>query len=97
MGGLAAVDDTQLLDQMAWAACQALQAGITTVRDLGDRNFLALRLRDQLDASAHPGPHIVASGPPITIRAGHCDFLGGVANGVRELRAAVRERTMIEP
>jgi imidazolonepropionase-like amidohydrolase len=60
-------------------------------------NFLALRLRDQLDASAHPGPHIVASGPPITIRAGHCDFLGGVANGVRELRAAVRERTMIEP
>ena len=71
--------------------------GITTVRDLGDRNFLALRLRDQLDASAHPGPHIVASGPPITIRAGHCDFLGGVANGVRALRAAVRERTMIEP
>ncbi len=42
MGELAAIDDMQLLDQMAWAARQALQAGITTVRDLGDRNFLAL-------------------------------------------------------
>jgi imidazolonepropionase-like amidohydrolase len=92
VGGLAAVDDTQLLDQMVRAARQALQAGITTVRDLGDRNFLALRLRDHLDASGQLGPQIIASGPPITVRAGHCHFLGGVATGVQELRAAVRER-----
>ena len=92
IGGLAAVDDAKLLDQMAWAARQALQAGITTVRDLGDRSFLALRLRDRLDAWGDPGPHILASGPPITIRSGHCHFLGGVAAGVQALRAAVRER-----
>jgi len=92
VGGLAAVDDARLLDQMAWAAQQALRAGITTVRDLGDRSFLALRLRDQLDASGQLGPQIVASGPPITIHAGHCHFLGGVATGVEQLRAAVRER-----
>ena len=92
VGRLAAVDDAQLLDQMAGAAHQALQAGITTVRDLGDRSFLALRLRDQLDAWGDPGPQIVASGPPITSRSGHCHFLGGVATGAQELRAAVRER-----
>src|SRR6185312_4305702 len=92
VGGLAAVDDAQLLNQMASAAHQALQAGITTVRDLGDRSFLALGLRDQLDAWGDPGPHIVASGPPITTRSGHCHFLGGVATGVHELRAAIRER-----
>lgn len=92
VGGLATVENTQLCDQMAWAARQALHAGITTVRDLGDRSFLALRLRDQLEAWGDPGPHIVASGPPITIRSGHCHFLGGVAAGVHELRAAVRER-----
>lgn len=92
VGGLAAVDDAQLLDQMAGAARQALHAGVTTVRDLGDRNFLALGLRDRLEAWGDPGPHIVASGPPITIRSGHCHFLGGVAAGVPELRAAVRER-----
>lgn len=92
VGGLAAVDDAQLLNQMASAAHQALQAGITTVRDLGDRSFLALGLRDQLDAWGDPGPHIVASGPPITTRSGHCHFLGGVATGAHELRAAIRER-----
>src|SRR5918997_2430466 len=38
------------------------------------------------------GPEIVASAPPITVRGGHCHFLGGVADGPQELRAAVRER-----
>ncbi len=89
---LDAVDDGQLLAQMAQAAGQALRAGITTVRDLGDRSFLALRLREQLDAWGDPGPQIIASGPPITIHGGHCHFLGGAATGAHELRAAVRER-----
>lgn len=92
VAGLAAVDDGQLLARMAEAARQALRAGITTVRDLGDRRFLALRLREQLDAWGDPGPHIVASGPPITIRDGHYHFLGGLATGAHQLRAAVRER-----
>lgn len=87
-----AVDDGQLLTQMAQAARQALRAGITTVRDLGDRGFLALTLREQLDASGDLGPEIVASGPPITIRGDHCHFLGGVADGPQALRTAVLER-----
>src|SRR5512138_739454 len=33
---LAACDDGALLDHMAAAAARALQAGVTTVRDLGD-------------------------------------------------------------
>jgi imidazolonepropionase-like amidohydrolase len=86
------VDDGQLLARMAEAARCALRAGITTLRDLGDRSFLALTLREQLDGWATAGPEIVASGPPITIRGGHCDFLGEVAEGPQELRAAVRER-----
>ncbi len=92
MAGIGAVDDGQLLTQMAQAASRALRAGITTVRDLGDRGFLALALREQLDASGDPGPEIVASGPPITIPGGHCHFFGGVASGQQALRAAVRER-----
>jgi imidazolonepropionase-like amidohydrolase len=91
VAGLDAVDNGQLLAQMAKAAGQALRAGITTVRDLGDRSFLAVRLREQFDP-CDPGPQIVASGPPITTRGGHCHFLGGVATGASELRAAVRER-----
>jgi len=92
VAGLAAVDDEQLLTHMAQAARRALRAGITTVRDLGDRSFLALALREHLEASGEPGPEIVASGPPITPRSGHCHFLGGVAEGPQELRAAVWER-----
>ncbi|HEX6403075.1 MAG TPA: amidohydrolase family protein [Pseudonocardiaceae bacterium] len=92
VAAIGAVDDSTLLAQMTRAAHRVLQAGITTVRDLGDRAFLALQLREQLDASGDPGPEIVASGPPITTRGGHCHFLGGVAEGPQQLRAAVYER-----
>ena len=37
-------------------------------------------------------PTIVASGPPITSRDGHCANMGGEATGPGQLRAAVRDR-----
>ncbi len=39
-------DDATVLDRMRRNARRALRAGITTVRDLGDRDYLALSLRD---------------------------------------------------
>ena len=61
------------------------EAGVTTVRDLGDRDYRTLGFR------ARSGlPRVVASGPPITSRDGHCHFLGGAVDG--DLRTAVRER-----
>ncbi|WP_436764500.1 amidohydrolase family protein [Streptosporangium sp. V21-05] len=83
-----AADDTELLARMRTAADRALRAGITTVRDLGDRDYLALRLR----AEFGEGPEILAAGPPITTPGGHCHFMGGAAEGAAALRAAVRER-----
>jgi imidazolonepropionase-like amidohydrolase len=60
-------------------------AGVTTVRDLGDRDYRTLAFRDQ------PGlPRVVASGPPVTTPNGHCHFLGGAVTG--DVRAAVAER-----
>jgi imidazolonepropionase-like amidohydrolase len=91
VGHMVGMDDDTLRQHMAAAARQALQAGVTTVRDLGDRNYLALELRDAFDAS-DPLPTIVASGPPITSPGGHCHFLGGAADGIDGARAAVRER-----
>jgi imidazolonepropionase-like amidohydrolase len=93
VGHLAETDDDLLREQMAGAARRALRGGITTVRDLGDRGYLALDLRDQRRTGvAGPLPAIVAAGPPITTPGGHCHFLGGAASGERDLRAAVRER-----
>ncbi|WP_329586694.1 amidohydrolase family protein [Kitasatospora sp. NBC_01250] len=89
---LAARDDDAVLAGMRRAAARALAAGITTVRDLGDRGYLALRLREEAAARPYVQPHIVAAGPPITSPGGHCHFLGGEAWGREALVAAVRER-----
>jgi imidazolonepropionase-like amidohydrolase len=89
---LDADDDATLLLRMRLAAQQALAVGITTIRDLGDRNYLSLTLRDWFAASDDIGPRIVASGPPITTPNGHCWFLGGEVDGPNAMRRAVRER-----
>jgi len=61
-------------------------AGVTTVRDLGDRGYRTLAFANR------PGlPRVVASGPPITTPSGHCHFLGG-AVASSELGKAVAER-----
>jgi imidazolonepropionase-like amidohydrolase len=88
---VSAADDDALLRQAEAAAASALAVGITTVRDLGDRDYAAVRLRDRLRADPCGGPEIVAAGPPITIRGGHCGFLGGEAESTDELRAAVQD------
>jgi imidazolonepropionase-like amidohydrolase len=85
---LAARDDTAALAAMAEAGRAAVRGGVTTVRDLGDRGYLALALRAAADPTL---PTIVAAGPPITTPGGHCHYLGGVASGVAGVRAAVRE------
>ena len=89
VGRLAGQDDAALLAAMADAARTAARAGVTTVRDLGDRDFLSLDLR----ASADPTlPTIVASGPPLTTPAGHCHFLGGATADIRAAVHAHAER-----
>ncbi len=87
VGNLAARDDDAALAAMAAAGRASLRAGVTTVRDLGDRGYLSLQLRDRDDQ-----PTLVAAGPPITSPAGHCHFLRGAAEPTEQgVRAAVRE------
>jgi imidazolonepropionase-like amidohydrolase len=85
-------DDDRLLERARLAASRALAAGITTVRDLGDRGYAAVRLREKLAERPHAGPEILAAGPPITRTKGHCWFLGGEADGPDALVEAVDER-----
>ncbi|PWI20905.1 amidohydrolase [Streptomyces sp. Act143] len=89
---LTAMDDTELLAHMRSAAQSALRAGITTVRDLGDRNYLAVALAEEFKEQPHLGPQILSAGPPLTTPQGHCHFFGGEVQGTEALRAAVRER-----
>ncbi|MGH9037518.1 MAG: amidohydrolase family protein [Acidimicrobiia bacterium] len=85
-------DDQALLERARQAAGRALAAGITTVRDLGDRGYAAVRLRRELASTPGAGPEILAAGPPLTPTKGHCWFLGGEAQGPEALTAAVDER-----
>ena len=82
-------------------AATTLDAGFTTVRNLGAPEFTDVALRDAIDEGETPGPRIVAAGRSIGITGGHCDsnFLpydykqvaGGVADGPWAVRAKVRE------
>ncbi|HET7724258.1 MAG TPA: amidohydrolase family protein [Propionibacteriaceae bacterium] len=89
---LTTATDEALLETARTNGLRALAAGVTTVRDLGDRGYVTLALRDETASSAVAGPTVLVAGPPITSTGGHCWFLGGEADGVAALRQAVRER-----
>ncbi|MGZ4664066.1 MAG: amidohydrolase family protein [Frankiaceae bacterium] len=91
IGHLSEVDDQTLAGEMTAAARRTLRAGITTVRDLGDRSYLSLRLRERVAADPTLGPDVLASGPPLTTPTGHCWFLGGGTHGEDGVRRSVRE------
>ena len=50
-----------------------LQAGFTTVRDVGADAYTDIGLRDAINDGDVPGPRMAASGPPLSITGGHCD------------------------
>ena len=78
-----------------------LEAGFTTVRNVGANGYSDIALRDSIRSGEVPGPRILASGPALSITGGHGDenFLApqfnfsndGVANGVDGVTTKVRE------
>jgi imidazolonepropionase-like amidohydrolase len=86
--------DEELDAVIAKSLQDEVAGGVTTVRDLGDRQWAVVAWRDRLAAVSTDRclPTIVASGPPITSPGGHCWNMGGEVQGRAELRAAVRER-----
>ncbi len=87
-------------------ARKTLEAGFTTVRDLGDSFNASIALRDAINADRIPGPRIFTSAKSLATTGGHADPTNGwrhdlagdpgpregVLNGVAEARAAVRQR-----
>ena len=69
-----------------------LEAGFTTIVDLGARTTRVLRFRDSVNAGQIPGPRILAAGIWIGKAGGICEFNGiGIAGGSEAFRARVRE------
>ncbi|UTO67838.1 amidohydrolase family protein [Streptomyces rapamycinicus NRRL 5491] len=82
--------DEELLGLMRQRAERLLRTGVTTARDLGDRNGLAFRVAREIEAGSVSGPRILAAGAPATPPGGHCYFLGGEVAGETEIRDLVR-------
>ena len=83
-------------------ARKTLMGGFTSIRVLGSSDFDDMALREAIDDGRAVGPRMEAAGHALGITGGHCDENGwkpgllqlgpkdGVANGVDEVRAAVR-------
>lgn len=82
--------DEALLQDMRRRADQLLSSGVTTVRDLGDRGGLALKLAEEIANGRTPGPRVVSAGTPATSVGGHCHFFGGEVSGEAQIRDLVR-------
>src|SRR6266700_5800637 len=81
-----------------------LMAGVTTVRDVGSRDYLDAGLRNAINRGVVPGPRMLVAVHAIGATGGHCDDTGwregavgketgpevGVINGADEARRAVR-------
>jgi imidazolonepropionase-like amidohydrolase len=80
---------------------KTLQAGFTTIRNVGASDYADVALRNAIDAGEIPGPRMAVSGPSLGITGGHCDNNSlnatfeersdGVANGPWEVREQVRK------
>src|SRR6266446_2584037 len=78
-----------------------LEAGFTTVRNVGAEGYSDVALRDAINAGDIPGPRMLVSGPALGITGGHCDedllpfeyhaTAEGVADGVEGVQHKVRE------
>src|SRR5690242_20578903 len=87
-----------------WGARNAgvtLEAGFTTVRNVGASGYADVALRDAINDGLVPGPRMLVSGPPLGITGGHCDdnllpysyhqVAEGVADGIESVQHKTRE------
>lgn len=72
------------------AARQTLEAGFTTVRDVGSRDHSIFALKHAIDTGLVPGPRIVGAGPAICMIGGHARFIGQEVEGADQVRTVVR-------
>lgn len=70
---------------------KTLEAGFTTVRDLGGKGDLSLQLRKAAAENRFPSPRILTAGRYITMTGGHGHKSGIEADGADMVRKAARE------
>jgi imidazolonepropionase-like amidohydrolase len=78
-------------------ARRTLEAGVTTVRDLGSSDYADIAMRDLINRGAMPGPRMFVSGYGLSVtrraaRPGFAFPTGGTADGPAEVLRVVRQQ-----
>jgi imidazolonepropionase-like amidohydrolase len=76
-------------------AQKTIEAGITTIRDLGGRNYIEFVVRRAIENGLYPGPRMVLAGKILSMTTAGDDFWPGMyreADGPDEVRKAAREQ-----
>lgn len=75
------------------SAGQTLEAGVTTVRDVGSRDHLIFALKKAIDTGLTPGPRIIGAGLAICMVGGHLRrVIAQEVEGVAQVRQVVRQQ-----
>lgn len=81
---------TETLLKSGQMARQTLEAGVTTVRDVGSRDHSIFALKRAIDKGLTAGPRIVGAGLAICMIGGHARFIGQEVEGVEQVRKVVQ-------
>jgi imidazolonepropionase-like amidohydrolase len=82
----------QLTLKAADHARRTLNAGVTTIRDMGGRDYVDLAIRDGIESALLQGPRMICGGRVVCMTGGHGWQFGREADGTDEIREAVREQ-----
>lgn len=72
-------------------ATATIEAGFTTVRDVGSRDHSIFTLKQAIESGLMPGPRIVGAGRAICMIGGHARFIGREVEGTEQVRRVVAE------
>src|SRR6266536_3375008 len=78
--------------KMLRRAQETVEAGVTTVRDLGGRDYAEFAVRRAIAEGLFLGPRILGAGRPVCMTGGHGNSIGREADGPDDARKAVREQ-----
>ena len=84
---------TETLLKASRSAAHTLEAGVTTVRDLGSRDHSIFALKKAIEKGLTPGPRIIGAGLAICMVGGHLRrVIAREVEGAEQVRQVVREQ-----
>lgn len=75
-------------------AAKTLRAGVTSVRDVGANDAIAIEIRDAIEQGRIPGPRMRAAGKVLCMTGGHGWPIGRAVDNPWEARKGVREQRL---